>query len=204
MRVHIATPLRYSCCHGQTELHTNSMRTLCLAIQCTNLLSSGWTHSKKIKENVPPRLHEHTIKIFSVEYNYRSHFNYTKHYQCYRILMPYKVLARWANDHVLILNSSSFIGFRLWHCAQTSAKWSFWHYYVTCLYVCVLNPFCVTFHNPLALLVIGIWHRKTTRNRGCTRFKTVCNKWDTDESYNSICITRETVRKTSLLTRNFL
>lgn len=67
-----------------------------------------------------------------------------------------------------------------------------------------LNPFCITFHHPLALLVIGIWQSKTTRNRGYTRFKTVCNKWDTGEYCNDICITCETVRKTSLLTRNFL
>ena len=46
------------------------------------------------EENVPPRLYEHPIKIFSVECSYRSHFNYPKHYQCYRILVPYKVLAR--------------------------------------------------------------------------------------------------------------
>lgn len=128
-----------------TQTHT---RMLHLAAQCKNLISWDRTRFTKIKEKIVfPRLYQHPIKIFSVEYSYRSHFNYPKQYLCYRILVPDKVLARRRNYHVLILGCSSSIGFQLWHSARTHTKWSFWYQYVTFSQFCVFHPFCVTFHD---------------------------------------------------------
>lgn len=55
----------------------------------------------------------------------------------------------------------------------------------------------------LAFTVIDNRRGETNNRLGYTKLKTACNKCDTSEFCNTICITYKTVTRNSLLIRNF-